>query len=1054
MNVAQWLNAIDLGQYAALFHEHKIDAGVLPDLVEADLEKIGVPLGHRKRLMRAIAALPAGGTPPSAAKPASAHPSPSSPRSGAEAERRPITVMFCDLVGSTSLTARLDAEDWRNLVNAYLDPASAAVNGFGGHVLKKLGDGLMALFGYPQAQENDAERAVRAALAIQRALADLNARNVGRRTPQLIARIGLESGQLVVDAAGEVFGEAANVAARVQAVAEPGSILITAAVQRQTAGLFVAEDRGAHALKGVAAPLTLYRIVRASGAGRRSGQRALTPLVGRKEELDLLSRRWERARKGEGQLALVVGEPGIGKSRLIEEFRARLGETPHTWTEWSSSQLLQNTPLHPIAEYGRQRFGADLPAEQRLADIENALHLVGLDAVAYAPLLAPMLDIPLPKERAANFAPEELRRRQLAAMKAWILAAARTQPVVLAFEDLHWADPTSLDLMRTLADRGAQAPLLIIATTRPSALERPFASQRDLTVAARSGSGRAHGRQTRLTPCAVQRGHRGSERAQRRRAAFRRGGYAPAAGARRAGRRTCDPADLAALDRLAESDLVIVEGAPPSGSYRFKHALLRDAAYDSLLKSRRQTLHRRAADALVAADAEPEAVAHHFTETGLDDLAIEWWGKAGDQALRRSAFQEAIAHLGQAIEMADKGATAWPAPDGGAAPTQRLTPLRVAYGNALLQARGYGAPETTQAFARARESATVDKDAPGRLSADYGLWTSSYTRGELPSMRAHAVAFLNDAEASPDSPEAGVAHRAAGVTCWFAGGYREARDHLERAVALFQPGRDDDLAFRFGHDAGVGAMLYLAITLWPLGDVTRSIALVESARERLESITHVGTRAQGKCHAALFELMRGDHARATPNALELVRLAREYNLPFWRASGVFLEGWMTAATGAVGSGLEDMRGGAELLREQNLLWFDGLLKITLSEAEARAGDSERAVAILDEALAASDRTGYRAFEAELHRARGEMLLRRNSADPAPAEEAFLTAIAVAKHQATRSFELRAALPLAKLYQSTARPADAHAVLGPALEGFSPTPEFPEIAKALELAAAI
>ena len=210
---------------------------------------------------------------------------------------------------------------------------------------------------------------------------------------------------MVVDAAGEVFGEAPNVAARVQAAAEPGSILITAAVQRQTAGLFVAEDRGAHALKGVAAPVTLYRIVRASGAGRRSGQRALTPLVGRKEELDLLSRRWERARKGEGQLALVVGEPGIGKSRLIEEFRARLGDTPHTWTEWSSSQLLQNTPLHPVAEYGRQRFGADLPAEQRLADIENALHLVGLDAVAYAPLLAPMVDIPLPKERAPNFAP-------------------------------------------------------------------------------------------------------------------------------------------------------------------------------------------------------------------------------------------------------------------------------------------------------------------------------------------------------------------------------------------------------------------------------------------------------------------------------------------------------------------------------------------------------------------------------------------------------------------------------------------------------------------------
>ena len=271
--------------------------------------------------------------------------------------------MFCDLVGSTSLAAKLDAEDWRNLVNAYLDEASKAVTGFGGHVLKKLGDGLMALFGYPQAQENDAERAVRAALAIQRALADLNARNAATGAPELSARIGIETGPVVVDATGEVFGEAPNVAARVQAAAEPGSVLVTGSVQRQVAGLFVVEEKGAHELKGVAQPLSLYRVVRASGGGRRGGARALTPLVGREEDLDHLSRRWERARKGEGQLALVIGEPGIGKSRLIEEFHARLAETPHTWVEWSASQLLQNTPLHPIAEWGRQRFGADAPAE-------------------------------------------------------------------------------------------------------------------------------------------------------------------------------------------------------------------------------------------------------------------------------------------------------------------------------------------------------------------------------------------------------------------------------------------------------------------------------------------------------------------------------------------------------------------------------------------------------------------------------------------------------------------------------------------------------------------
>ena len=376
--------------------------------------------------------------------------------------------MFCDLVGSTSLAARLDAEDWRNLVGGYLDEASTAVTSLGGHVLKKLGDGLMALFGYPQAQENDGERAVRAALAIQRALADLNARNAATGAPELSARIGLESGRVVVDSTGEVYGEAPNVAARVQSAAAPGEIWITRAVHRQIAGLFVAEDKGEHELKGVPEKTQLYRIVRVSGGGRRGGSRAPTPLVGRGEELDILARRWERARRGEGQLSLIVGEPGLGKSRLIEEFRARLAETPHTWVEWASSQLLQNTPLHPVAEWGRARFGgAEVAGEKRLAELEAALGSVGLDAAEYAPLLAPVIDAPLPPGRAPKLSPEELRSRQLAALVAWVLAGARTQPLVLAFEDLHWADPTSLDVLQALAERGAQAPLLIIATTRP-----------------------------------------------------------------------------------------------------------------------------------------------------------------------------------------------------------------------------------------------------------------------------------------------------------------------------------------------------------------------------------------------------------------------------------------------------------------------------------------------------------------------------------------------------------------------------------------------------------
>ena len=255
-------------------------------------------------------------------------------------------------------------------------------------MLKKLGDGLMALFGYPQAQENDAERAVRAALAIQRAIAEINARNAQTGAPELVARIGLESGPVIADSAGEVFGEAPNVAARVQAAAEPGAVLVTSTVQRQVAGLFIAEDKGAHELKGVTAPMTLYRILRISGGRRRTGARVLTPFVGREEDLVVLARRWDRVRAGEGQFVLIGGEPGIGKSRLVEEFRARLGETPHTWVEFSSSQLLQNTPLHPIAEWGRVRFGGpEVAPEQRLAELESVLTQVKLDPAEYAPCL-------------------------------------------------------------------------------------------------------------------------------------------------------------------------------------------------------------------------------------------------------------------------------------------------------------------------------------------------------------------------------------------------------------------------------------------------------------------------------------------------------------------------------------------------------------------------------------------------------------------------------------------------------------------------------------------
>ena len=948
MNVAQWLNAIDLGQYEALFREHEIDAGVLADLVEADLEKIGVPLGHRKRLMRAIAALSAGGTPPPAAKPVSAQPSPSPPTSGAAAERRPITVMFCDLVGSTDLAARLDAEDWRNLVGAYLDEASSAVTGLGGHVLKKLGDGLMALFGYPQAQENDAERGVRAALAIQRALADLNARNARSGAPELSARIGIDCGSVVVDACGEVFGEAPNVAARVQVAAEPGTVLVTASVQRQTAGLFVAEDKGAHKLRGVAQPVTLYRIVRASGGGRRGGARALTPLVGREDELALLTRRWSRVLEGEGQFVQVVGEPGIGKSRLVDEFRGKLTETPHTWVEWAASQLLQNTPLHPLAEWGRLRFGgADATDDGRLADLETTLRLIGLDAAEYAPLLAPLVDIPLPPGRAANLPPEGLRRRQLAAMTAWVLAGARSQPAVIAFEDLHWADPTSLDLMARLAERGAQSPLLVVATTRPefratwamrshhgvislAPLDRAqvrkmvgeIASRHALSDETIDGVGDRTGGVPlfveEVTRLLLERDAQGGAQAipptlQQSLAArldrlgearevaqigavlgrdfsyqLLRDVAAPVAAVAdrgppghvsltEAGYRGLDDARLqSALDRLTEADLLFVDGAPPTAAYRFKHALIQDAAYESLLKSRRQALHRRAAEALRDSNAEAEAIAHHFTEAGLDDLAIEWWGKAGDQALRRSAFQEAIAHLGKAIAMADKAGGRSDAESSArhAAQDRRLK-LEGTLAQAVRWSKGFGAEAAKRVFDRVADAKTTDSGAHAERAGAYqGRWATKFMRGEMASAREAAENFLKAAEGARILWEVASARRSLGATILVQGQLGEASSFLRDALEL----ADQYSTFGAGPDPGASAAAHLSLASWMLGALEQSHAEIEEAAARAERIEHVPTQTVVRYFAAMREMLRGDARATLPLALSLIDFCREHGV--------------------------------------------------------------------------------------------------------------------------------------------------------------------------------
>ena len=903
-----------------------------------------------------------------------------------------------------------------------------------------------------------------------------------------------------MEAAGEVFGDAPNVAARVQGAAEPGSVLVTRNVQRQIAGLFVAEEQGARELKGVSEPVQLFRIVRASGGGRRSGVRALTPFVGREEELSLLTRRWERVRAGEGQLVVIVGEPGLGKSRLIEEFHARLAETPHTWVEWSASQLLQNTPLHPIAEWGRLRFGADAPAEQRLADLEGTLRQIGLDPAEHAPLVAPLVDIPLPSARTANFPPEELRRRQLAAMTAWVLAGARSQPVVLAFEDLHWADPTSLDLLRAFADRGAQAPLLLLATTRPEF--RPPWSLRShhsvisLSPLDRSGVARMVGEISarhafskeliegvnertgdvplfaeEVTRLLVERGAGSGVQTipptlqQSLAARLDRLGEAREVAQIGAvlGRDFSyplldavagfEPARLqAALNRLADSDLLIVEGAPPGGSYRFKHALIRDAAYDSLLKSRRQALHRRAAEASRDANAEPEAIAHHFTEAGLQDAAIEWWGKAGDQALRRSAFQEAIAHLGKAIAMADKTATAAALTTVPETDASLRVKLQKDYTQAVLWSKGWAADETKAAFERTDALATRAEMPAARFPALFvqALW--NLARGEMRAARDIAECFLREAEAEGRMAEVGVARYVLGLVSIFFGELAEARSHLQMALDTYDKERDRKVREEFGQGIGSNASGALALASWLMGDLQRARQLIEEAVWLGREVGHLPSALNALAFKTIIESLGNDLEGLVGDAEKVLTISRQRGMEFYAADARVRLSWARGRLGEAGHGADELSNSLDAYsRQGNRLSSPAFLGF-LAELEAAAGDYERALAAIEEGLATAQECGQHVYDAFLHRLRGDILLKRDPANPAPAEDAFLTAIAIAKRQGARSYELLASLSLAKLCLSTGRPLDAQAVLAPALEGFSPTPEMSEIAEAQALLA--
>jgi class 3 adenylate cyclase/tetratricopeptide (TPR) repeat protein len=1109
MNLRVWLRDLGLGRYEEKFRENRIDLDVLADLTDGDLLELGIPVGDRKRLRRAIAEFGAQQPLTAQARPT---PSASTPaQSFAQlnaAERRPITVMFCDLVGSTELAATLDVEDWRNVVSAYLDEASKAVTRLGGHVLKRLGDGLMAVFGYPRAQENDAERAVLAALAVQQALGEANARNAGSGAPQLAVRIGLEGGPVVVDDDGDVFGEAPNIAARVQGAAEPGTVLVTSGVQRQVAGLFIVEDKGPYELKGALAPMNLYRILRTSGGRRRRQAQLLTPFVGREKDLEVLARCAERALAGDRQFVLIAGEPGIGKSRLVEEFRGQLADKRHSWVEWSSSQLLQNTPFHPVLGWGRVRFGGpEVAPERRLAELESLLTDVKLDAEQLGPLLAPMVGIPVPPERMPRVSPEEMRRGQLAAMVEWAIAGARNQPLVLVFEDLQWFDPTSIDLVKALSDRGAQAPILILATARPEF--RPFwevrpshhvislspldevqvhrmiaevASRRTLsTEVVQRVSERAGGVPLfieEVTQLVLERGERRGAQAipptLRQSLAARLDRLGPAREVAQIGavlgrsfsysllcdvavhsapaNKRPDEASLQlALTRLVEAALLFVEGLPPEASYRFKHALIQDAAYDSLLRSRRQALHKRAAAALIATQSEPEAIAHHFTAAGAKSLASEWWGNAGEDALRRSAFKEAMTHLGKAIALADEAERAPPGHEAKhPGPSERRLKLHTDYGHAAMWLKGFAADEMSAAYARAGQFAGPTDEAAPRFVAYYAQCLTSFMRGEHRQAHAEAEAFLREAEAEGRATEAGVGRRVLGFVSLLLGDLHAARKALEQALGNYVPSRDQETLFRFGNDTQVSATNFLALAEWHLGQFDRARQLSDEAIRRAAELGHAASIASTLFFKTVLESRRGDVAATRITVEALLALTEDLNLKTYTDLGRVYANWVRGKEGEpdiAAVGLEEAL--ASYLAQGNKSGapsFYGLL----AELEDIRADRASALAAIDAGLAMAEETGEHYTDPYLYRRRGDFLLIRSPGDSVPAEEAFHTSITVAKAQGARGYALLASYSLAKLYQSAGRLDEAEAVLAPALAGFSPTPEMPEIAEAQAL----
>jgi class 3 adenylate cyclase/tetratricopeptide (TPR) repeat protein len=1098
-----WLGQFGLEALAAVLADNDVDLEILPDLTEQDFEKLGISLGHRRKLLKAIGTLGAVAGP--VAAPIGQKPPPAA-ASSPEAERRQVTVLFSDLVGSTALASALDPEDMSRLIKGYQDACAGAIARFDGYIAKFMGDGVLAYFGYPQAHEDAAERSIRAALAITDAVGQL-ARPDGCA---LQSRIGIATGLVVVGdiigtgAAREeaIVGETPNLAARLQTLAEPNAVLVSEATRHLVGSRFEFENHGEHLLKGFAKPMAVWRVLREAPAASRFAATRTTglgPFIGRTQEMGLLLERWALTQQSEGQAVLLSAEPGMGKSRLVEALFERLADEPHRRVVVQCSPYYSNTALYPVMRQIEQAAGfvLDEPATQKLDKLDAWLASLGARSTTAA-LLADLLSLPADgRYQPLELAPPQRKNATLAALVDQLLQLSEREPVLFVLEDAHWIDPTTQEFVTRLIDSIASARVLIIVTARPEFVS-PWSGRDHVFALALGRLGKAQCAEivagiaaaqsvaldlveeilakTDGVPLFVEELTRAiaesrtpnsltvpatlqdslmarldrlgpaKEIAQIAAAIGRQFAHALLAAVAPVGAGELD----LALARLTEASLVFPQARAIEPTYSFKHALTRDVAYDSLLRARRQQLHERIARTLeqrfpALVEAEPEILAYHFSRADVPGQACLYFERAGDRAAARSAYAEAVAHFDAALVEARR------LPSGRERDERELSVL-LKHAPAVFIYQGLQRLELKQDYERAHDLAQSLGDTHAIFKAVWGLWFCANLGRQTAAARDRAEELVALARRSGDEDLFLEAIHCRWATAFFRGDFATALADSREGAKLYDAKRHSRLAAEFGgHDPGVCANTSAAQALAQLGRPREAAAAIERALELAKTLNHPNSLAFAFMNSMTACQIIGDRAAILRLAPQMFELADRYNLPPPRAIAGFMSGWASACGSELGAGLQIME--TEFARVSTMTQLPQFYSGLLASVRLAAGQPARALEPLDATLSAVTEPGVGAYLPEIHRLRGACLLQFEPPRFAEAVAEFETGIAIAKQQQARAFQLRAAMGLARAFAATGAPEKGIAPLREAVGAFNAEDDYPEVAAARQFLAA-